>query len=58
MILLCPVQGPWASSYQIRPGVDPKRASKTKGFTWNAAILLVVSDRYFQALDPGRGKNR
>ena len=39
--------------YQIRPGVDPrqgkkdsKRASKTKGFTWNAAILVVVSARY------------
>ena len=53
MILLCPVQGPWASSYQIRPGVDPwlgkkesKRASKTKGFTWNAAILVAVSVRY------------
>ena len=39
--------------YQVRPGVDPrqgkkdsKRASKTKGFTWNAAILVVVSARY------------
>ena len=38
--------------YQIHPGVDPrqgkesKRASKTKGFTWNAAILVVVSARY------------
>ena len=39
--------------YQIRPGVDPrqgkkgsKRASKTKGFTWNAAILVAVSARY------------
>ena len=38
---------------QIRPGVDPrqgkkdsKRASKTKCFTWNAAILVVVSARY------------
>ena len=42
----------WAF-YQIRAGVDPrqgkkdsKRASKTKGFTWNAAILVVVSARY------------
>ena len=39
--------------YQIRPGVDPrhgkkesKRASKTKGLTWNAAILVVVSAKY------------
>ena len=39
--------------YQICPGVDPrqgkkdsKRASKTKGFTWNAAILVVVSASY------------
>ena len=41
--------------YQICPGLDPrqgkkdsKRASKTKGFTWNAAILVVVSARYFK----------
>ena len=39
--------------YQIRPGVYPrqdkkesKRASKTKGFTWNAALLVVISARY------------
>ena len=38
--------------YQIHPGMDPrqgkksKRASKTKGFTWNAAILVVVWARY------------
>ena len=39
--------------YQIRPGADPsqhkkdsKKASKIKGFTWNAAILVVVSARY------------
>ena len=39
--------------YQIHPGVDPrqgkkdsKRASNTKGFTWNVAILGVVSARY------------
>ena len=39
--------------YQIRPGLDPrqgkkksKRASKTKGFTWNAAILVAVLARY------------
>ena len=25
---------------------ESKRASKTKGFTWNAAILVVVSARY------------
>ena len=42
-----------ASCYLIRPGVDPrqgkkdlKRASNTKGFTWNAAILVVFSARY------------
>ena len=35
------------------PWVDPRqgkkeseRASKTEGFTWNAAILVVVSARY------------
>ena len=39
--------------FQIRPGVDTrqgkkdsKRASKTKCFTWNAVILVVVSARY------------
>ena len=39
--------------YHICPGVFPrqgkkesKRASKTKGFTSNAAILVVVSARY------------
>ena len=25
---------------------ESKRASKTKGFTWNAAIVVVVSARY------------
>ena len=40
--------------YLIHPGVDPrqgkksKRASKTKGNTWNAAILVVFSARYFK----------
>ena len=31
---------------QGRAKEDSKRASKTKGFTWNAAILVVVSARY------------
>ena len=48
--------------YQICPGVDrhgkkeSKRESKTKGFTWNAAILVVIL--IFQGVDPGRDKNR
>ena len=49
--------------YQIRPGVDPrqgkkesKRASKTKGFTWNAAILVVVSARYSKGWIQGGAK--
>ena len=48
--------------YQIHPGVDPrqgkksKRASKTKGFTWNAAILAVVSARYSKGGGSGAGQ--
>ena len=49
--------------YQIRPGVDPrqgkkesKRASRTKGFTWNAAILAVVSARYSKGWIQGGAK--
>ena len=49
--------------YQICPGVYPrqgkkesKRASKTKGFTWNAAILVVVSARYSKGWIQGRPK--
>ena len=48
--------------YQIQPGVDPrqgkksKRASKTKGFTWNSAILVVVSARYSKGLIEGGAK--
>ena len=48
--------------YQIHPGVDPrqgkksKRASKTKGFTWNAAILVVFSARYSKGWIQGGAK--
>ena len=49
--------------YQIRPGVDPRqdkkesnRASKTKGFTWNAAILVAVSARYSKGWIQGGAK--
>ena len=48
--------------YQIHPGMDPrqdkksKRASKTKGFTWNAAIPVVVSDRYSKGWIKGVAK--
>ena len=47
--------------YQIHHGVDPrqgkkdsKRASKTKYFTWNAAILIVVSARHSKGWIHGR----
>ena len=48
--------------YQIHPGVDPrqgkksKRASKTKGFTWNAAIMVAVSARYSKGWIHGGAK--
>ena len=48
--------------YHIHPGVVPrqgkksKRASKTKGFTWNAAILVVVSARYSKGWIQGGAK--
>ena len=48
--------------YQIHPGVDlrqakkSKRASKTKGFTWNAAILVVFSARYSKGWIQGGAK--
>ena len=48
--------------YQIHPGMDPRkgkkseRASKTKGFTWNAAILVVVSAIYSKGRIQGRAK--
>ena len=63
MILMCPIQGSRASSYQIRPRVDTrqgnkewKRASKTKSFTLNAAILVVVSARYSKGWIKGGAK--
>ena len=45
------------------PGADPKqgkkeskRASKTKGCTWNAAILVVVLARYSKGWIQGGAK--
>ena len=35
---------PWGGSNAGKK--ESKRASKTKGFTWNAAILVAVSARY------------
>ena len=35
---------------------ESERASKTEGFTWNAAILVVVFGQIFQGVDLGRGK--
>ena len=62
--VLCTVYGAQVYFfYQTRPGVDPregkkesKRASKTKGFTWNAAILVVVSARYSKGWIQGGAK--
>ena len=39
-----------------RQGKELKRASKTKGFTWNAAILVVVSARYSKGWIQGGAK--
>ena len=35
---------------------ESKRASKTKGFTWNAAILVVVLARYSKGWIQGGAK--
>ena len=45
---------PWVESRQGKK--ESERSSKTKGFTWNAAILVVVLARYSKGWIKGRAK--